>query len=519
MEQQTIFNKWVHKKLIIPILVMALFPHMMLLTIFNMNSTFTASFLDLEVDDLQFLFSLAYAAIVCSLFVHVRFFHFFNIRNLLLFMTSLNILILFGMTLTTNTQLILVLRFLQGPLTLLEGSILVPIIMSTLNTKHARIIAYSCLYGFMLTGDKFATSMVKFAIENYDHNMMVYVIMSFHMIALAIYLFLFNQNRMFPKMPLYQLNLGGIFLMLISLISGAFFFVYGKKFLWFESPLILTAFCLMLVFGGMFILHQRSAKRPLFHFEVFKSKRVLLGIFIFFVFYVMRSCMSNLYQVMGMVWKWPWEYVLQIQYNNVIGTIAGVLVAAFMLMKKVDFKIIFIIGFAVLSISILWFSYLFSPDTSTEAIIPPLFLEGVGQGIVFTPLVLFMVGSVHPTISGNVSLVGTAMRFWSTTIGFSIMQNALLYLTTKHQFLMTKNLDQTNPIFQEQWNSLLNKNSASNLSNEAEIISTTVLKTKLYDQALLISNIEVFRTLFVLGISLVLLFVIYRPLKNRLLHR
>ena len=283
--QNSIFNKWVPQKLVVPILVIAIFPHMMLLTIFNMNSTFTASFLDLEVDDLQFLFSLAYATIVCGLFIHVRFFHFFNIRSYLLFMTCVSILILFAMTLTKNTQLILLLRFLQGPITLFEGCILLPIIMSQIKNDHARIIAYSCLYCFMLTGDKFATSLVKFAIENYDHNMMVYTIMAMHVIALLVYVFLFNHNRMFPKKPLYQLNLGGIFLMLISLISGAFFLVYGKKYNWFESSNITIAFFLCLLFGGLFILHQRTSKRPLFHFEVFKSERVILGVFIFFIFY------------------------------------------------------------------------------------------------------------------------------------------------------------------------------------------------------------------------------------------
>ncbi|MEG0931449.1 hypothetical protein [Algoriella sp.] len=517
--QNSIFNKWVPQKLIVPILVIALFPHLMLLTIFSMNSTFTASFLDLEVDDLQFLFSLAYATIVCGLFIHVRFFHFFNIRSYLLFMTCASIIILFAITLTKNTQLILLLRFLQGPITLFEGVILLPILMSQIKSDYARIIAYSCLYCFMLTGDKFATSIVKFAIENYDHNMMVYTVMAMHVIALLVYVFLFNQNRMFPKKPLYQLNLGGIFLMLISLISGAYFLVYGKKHYWFESNYITLSFFLCLFFAGLFILHQRTSKRPLFHFEVFKSERVILGIFIFFIFYLLRSCMSNIYQVMGSVWKWPWEYVLQIQYFNVAGSFLGILISVFLLIKKVDYRYIFTIGFFTLSISLLWFSYLFFPDTKVDAIAPPLMLEGLGQGLIFTPLVLYMIGSVHPNISGNVALIGTAARFWTTTIGFAIMQNAVLYLTTKHQFLMTKNLDQTSTIFQEQWNNLMTKNSSVHLTNDSVSLSIGVLKTKLYNQALLVSNIEIFRTLFVIGIVMTFFVFFYKPFKTVLFRK
>lgn len=68
LEQASIFKKWVPEKLIVPFLGIAMMPYLMVLMIFNMNSTFTASFLDLEVDDLQFLFSLAYATIVCGFF-------------------------------------------------------------------------------------------------------------------------------------------------------------------------------------------------------------------------------------------------------------------------------------------------------------------------------------------------------------------------------------------------------------------------------------------------------------------
>jgi len=188
-QENSIFKKWVPQKMVVPIFMITLFPHMMILSLFNMNSTFTASFLDLEVDDLQFLFSLAYAMIVCGLFIHVRFFHFFNVRNYLLTMTMLNIIVLFSMTLTTNKELVLLLRFIQGPLTILEGAILLPINMANIKNENSKLITYSFLYGLILTGDKITTSIAKFAIQNYNHNMMVYTIMILHVVALTIYVF------------------------------------------------------------------------------------------------------------------------------------------------------------------------------------------------------------------------------------------------------------------------------------------------------------------------------------------
>lgn len=512
----SIFKSWVPQKWVAPIFIAALFPHLMILTIFNMNSTFTASFLDLEVDDLQFLFAMAYALIVCSLFIHTRLFQKFNIRSYLLLMTMLNIIVLFLMTTTTNKQAIIALRFIQAPLSMFEGCILIPIIMSSIKSENARYIAYSFLYCIMMIGDKFTTSLVKFAIENFSHNMIIYIIILFHVFALTLYTLVFNQNRLFPKKPLYQLNLGGIFLMIIALVSGAFFLIYGKRYYWFESPYIVTSFVLCVLFSGLFIYHQKTSKRPLYHFDVLRSDKVIIGILLFFSLYVMKSSMSNFYQVMQQVWKWPWTFVLKIQYFNVLGTVLGVFLSYLFLVKKVNFKYIFILGFSLLSCTMYYISTILTPDTRVDAVVPGLIMQGLSQGILFTPIAMYMLGSVHPSISGSAAQSGTATRFWSSSIGFSIMQNAILHLTTKHQTFLARNLDVTNPLFQSEWNDLYGKYATSHLTNDSISLTVSAIKLKIYNQALLISNIEIFKTLFFVGLIVIFLIILYRPIKNRL---
>lgn len=509
----SVFKKSFPKALRVPLMVLALLPHLMLLSLFNMNSTFTASFLDVEADDIQFLFSMAYASIICGLFIHIRFFYYFNLKSYLLFMTCVSILILLAMTLTKNTQLILVLRLLQGPITLFEGCILLPIIMSQIKSSHAKIIAYCILYCFMMTGDKFTTSMVKFAIENYNHNMLIYVVIFCHVLALLVFLIAFNHKRMFPKMPLYQLNLAGILLLLISLISGAYFLIYGKKYDWFDSLEIVLAFCLMLIFGGLFILYQITSKRPLFNFQVFNSKPVLIGIVLFFIFYVMRASLSNLYQVMGNVWQWPWTHVLDLQYINVAGTITGTLCAVFFLLRKTAYRYVLSLGFLLMALSMWIFSQVLNVDIIQSTIYLPLFLEGLAQGIIFTPLFFYMLGSVRPNLSANVSLVGTSIRFWSTTIGFSLMQNLLLHIGTRKQYYLSADLDPTNPNYQAHWTALLQGQRATLLEMDAVSVATTRVSSDVINQALLLINMDIFRVLSYIGVSVGLFCFCYEPLK------
>lgn len=88
----SLIKSWVPDKVAVALLALAMFPHLMLLSMFNLNSTFTASFLEMEVEDLQFMFSLGYALIVCALFLHSRLFRAMNVLLYLLVMTSPNIL-------------------------------------------------------------------------------------------------------------------------------------------------------------------------------------------------------------------------------------------------------------------------------------------------------------------------------------------------------------------------------------------------------------------------------------------
>ncbi len=510
----SIFKKWVPEQLIIPLLIVTMIPYAMIIPFFNMNSTFTASFLDVDVDDLQFIFTLAYATIVCGLCINERLFHFFNIRSYLLIMTILNIVVLLLLSVSSNRELVYSLRAIQGTTAYLQSCIAVPLIMSRLSNPLSRLLGNSFLYCLVMTGSTFSTSIVKFAIENYNYNMMIYTVVVFHLIALFIYVFLFSHGRLYPKKPLYQLNLAGYVLMMLSLVSGAFVFIYGKRYYWFESPYIITAFTGFCVFSGIFVLQQLTSKKPIFHFNIFRSERVLIGILIFFVLYIFKASMSNIYQIMNVVWKWHWEYVLDIQYYNCYGIFIGAFLSYMMLVKGLSYRSVFVFGFSCLSASALWFSYLFVPDAKPTEVIPPLFLEGLGQGILFSPILQYMVGSVHANFSMNTMQAAVATRYWTSTIGFSLMQNTILYLTTKHQFYMTRNLDVTTAIFQNTWDELFVKNSSTHLYNESVDLTTRSLKSNLYNQALLISNMEIFRALCIGGIGMILFLLMYKPVKN-----
>ncbi len=513
MQHNTIYKNWVPQWLKLPLLILAMFPHVMLLSLFNSNSAFMASFLDIDSDDIQYLLILMYGTIVVTLLVYPRFMSYFSTKYYVLLMSSMSIIVLYLLSVVSDYRVVIFLRVLEGIFGNMEGIVFLPLIIGELKTKHARLIGYCFLYCFMLIGGNVTTSLLKDIIQDYDVRHMMLMIVYIHLIILVIALSIFNKNRYFEKKPLYQLDLSGWFLLWSCLQSGAYGFIYGKRLMWFESNIIIFCFLYSILAGGLFILKQWNARRPIFNFEIFSYKNCVNGAILFFIFYFIRSSLNNVYSIMATVWKWPWDYIVNVQYWNVAGTILGFISSAIFLMKGLSSRTIFAIGFSILAITSAWFTFTFYPDTTIATISPPLFLQGLAQGILFTPLVMYITTGIPNYLVPNGIVIGTSTRFWSTTIGYSFMQNAMLYLTTEHSNNLSFNFINTNPFFDAEWNQSFNNNISKLTSNDAMSSTALAYKTKINSQAILLSNMEIFTGLFWLALATTIILLLYKPIK------
>lgn len=436
---------------------------------------------------------------------------YFSVKYYVLLMSSVSIIILYVVSVTNDYHVILVMRFLEGIFGVMEGAIFLPLITAELKTKHARIIGYSFLYAFMLTGGTLTSSFLKLSIEDYDFQHMVLMIVYFHVFVLIIAVAIFNTNRFFPKKPLYQLDISSWFLLWLSLQTGAYAAIYGKRLMWLESEIIVICIFVSLIAGGMFILKQSFSKRPLFNLDLLSFGHIFLGAVLFFIFYVIRAGLNNVYNIMATVWKWPWDYIVEIQYWNVAGSLLGFLISGICLAKNVSSKTIFFIGFMLLAIDCAWFTFTFYPDTTVATICPPLFLQGVAQGFLFTPLVMYLISGLPTQHVSNGTAFGTAIRFWGTTFGYAIMQNALLILTTKHSNTLSENFVETNPVFYNQWSQIFGANISKLTSIDATTLTAISFKSKIMNQSILLSNMEIFSGLFWLALITAFVILLYKP--------
>lgn len=507
----TIYRQWLPDWLKIPLLIIAMFPHLMLMSLLHSNVAFTASFMEIEQEDVQFLLSLMYGSIVVTLLIFNRFFTFFRLRSYIILMCLVSMGILGLMSITNDYGIMMMLRVLEGIFGLMEGACFLPLIIGQLKTKHARTVAYLVLYGLMLTGGTFTSSLVRPAIADFGWSEMIAVVLFFHLIVLLISVLIFTNERLLPKYPLFQIDFTACLFLLIALHSGAFVLIYGRKLYWFESEKIVLAAILFLVFGGLFILKQYNAKRPLFHFETIQYRNILIGMSLFLIFYLVKSGLNNVYSTMATVWGWPWEHIVDVQYFNVVGTLIGVAVSGILIMKEVRSTVLFGLGFLFFAIDCAWFTTVFYPDTTLLKIGPPLMLQGFSQGWLFTPLVMFMLTGLPAKLVGNGSLIGTTSRFWTTNIGFALIQNLTYVFSKKHYSVLQQNLNPASPKAQTIWNGMMQQYAPKYNEEVATQLVTGKLNAMVSKQALLLSNMEIFTWLMWLSLATCLIIFLQKP--------
>ncbi|HWV33714.1 MAG TPA: hypothetical protein VN038_28865 [Dyadobacter sp.] len=432
MNKQPVFKSWVPDWLIKSVLICCMLHTMVLLGLYTSNVTYSASFLDVEPEDLQFAMSVTYGTFLATLLVENRIFRYFPPRNYFIAIYALAALTFIASAYTHDFVLFLMLRAAEGVLMALPWVPLRILLLTRFKSRNATIIVFSFTYGMLLMASPFIMNIAVWLLENYDWNYMAYGSAFFQLLCVALVLLIFNGRRFHRKTPLFQIDWASLVLVHAAILCGAFVLVYGEKRYWFESPLIVAACAGAAITSALFILRQQLVKRPCFDFAVFRYANLRTGLLLFIVFYISRATLNLCHQTMTKVWNWEPVRVAHIQYLNVAGNTVGILIAAACMSCSVVTRYIFMLGFSILAIHHLWFTFLFVPDVSLADIAVPYLLQGVGVGVIFVPLVLFTVSSTPSHLAPFSGTVGVTGRFWGSTLGFCIMQNAMVNLQQRH---------------------------------------------------------------------------------------
>lgn len=491
-------------------LLMLLLSGLVQLGMFVLTQNYMVGYLGAQPEDIQFGVMATYAGIITVIPLQFRFFRYFDIRGYLLVSTMLEILLNVLCIHCEDINLFLVIRFLQGILT---GNILVItllLIFSRLPSDRMKTIAPAVFYGAILSNTIVIGLVAGVVVESADWKVTYDYLIIFQLLMLIMLLLILRQSSGHRRYPLYQIDWGGLVLFACGMLALAYTIIYGSKYYWFADPRIRYSTFVTVIAASLFLYRQHIIKRPVVHPGVFKSRNFVLGICMLAIYYGSKDSVNLIYNYAGGVLKWSTLQVILLSVVNLAGMVLLLVFAIrLMLANRITIRGLLVTGFALMAAFNVWMSFILTPDLSFTDLLLPVFVQGAASGLLFVPLMIFVLSSA-PVHTGTTGLVVAAFtRFTSTLNSFAGFYNLQLYFNQyfKEGFLGYLTADNQNTIARlNTYRSLYVSKGFS--SDQASNLANSAIWQGLTQQSQLLTNRAVFMVFAIVLFSLAVLILI-----------
>lgn len=407
-------------------------------SLFSLTQNYVVSYFGAQPEDVTFSIQVTYISLLFTLPLQIRFLNYFNTKNYLITVLLIGIILNLLSMKTTEIEIFILLRFLQGMIISFIAGGMLTFIFSRLHEEKKMAVGYSVFYGTLLGSSVVAGAPSAWIIDNTDWKMIYYVVILFQIISILIVFVIFKSEREHKKYPLHQIDWKAYVVLGSGMLAVAYCMVYGPKQYWFDDKSIVYSFFLAIILISLFVLRQLNSKRPIIHFSIFKSKRFLIGLVFLALFYGLKDTINLVYNYVSVINQWSnYEYI-KLASVNILGMALTMYLASQLIAKK-KFPIHFflILGFGLMLGFNYWMYEIISPGLDFSDLAIPIFLQGASSGMLFVPIATFILSSVpvHTGISG--SLVGGTVRFFTTLNSFAGYYTLQLFYNQhyKEQFL------------------------------------------------------------------------------------
>ncbi|SHK50309.1 MFS transporter, partial [Epilithonimonas mollis] len=434
-------SDWVARSVIFAILMTCLFSFA-----FYSSPVAAMGYYGIQSSDVQFGMVVLYGSTVAFLALDVRIVKYFEARKYLLTAIALNAICSLICFHFKDYALFMVCQFVQGITCALMSGIVLLLIFPRLHSMHARVIAYSILYGSIQIAAPLYSIYTSIVLHFFDFNWLFYgytvilIILTF-----AVLLTMNSKARFTKKMPLYQLDLIGYVLYASLILVFGYIMVYGRQLGWFGSSLITTLSVINLIILSLFIIRELKLKRPLINLQIFRTKNFIIGLLMLITFYIFKGSNGLAYGYLEVILGTDPLSTVPIWMAVIMGTVISMFVTSRFVLMGFNLVKIIILGFVVMAVYYVYMIQFVSIHGETSDFILPLFMYGVATGVLFVPIVSFTNSSAPPSIAVNASLVGILARFIGFTAGLAFSNELQLFTKSAVREKVRETITETNP--------------------------------------------------------------------------
>lgn len=427
-----IFKSWVPEWLIKLSILMLLPSSVLLFALSTADGAAAAGYYGMEPADVQFSLLLFYAAVASFAGVERRFFERIVTKDYLLICIILEILIAYFCYHTREIWLVFTFRFLQGIVNCGITSICLTLLFSRLKSEHSREVGYTIFYGMILCVSPVTALFAVPLVENFEYNVLYKAIIFCFLPSAALLFSILNRLHLSRKKPLYQLDWASFLLFVVMLILIAYVLIYGQQKDWLEDQSIVYSILAILALFVLSLLRQKALKRPTVDLSVFKYRNFSIGIVFLVILYLIRGAFTLTSTYFITVLGMDSLHANELMIFNILGIIAGSYIAIRFLILQKMLRVLWVTGFALLAVFFMLMCFLFATEADASTFILPLFLQGLGAGMVMSPIVMFIVSAVPVQMGQSAASIGVFVRFSAFSLSLAFMNYFQLYFKGSH---------------------------------------------------------------------------------------
>jgi len=405
---------------------------------FALSQNYVISYLGAQPEDVSFSIQICYVGILAALPFQPRFLRWFEMKYYLLAVMVFGIALSIACIYTTDIIAFFIIRFFQGMVVCAVAASMLTLIPAFLELAYRQAVSSSIFYGTVLSSSVLIGVIASQVSLNSNFTGIYNYLILFQLLALSIVILGFSPKSNINRYPLYQVDWTGFVFFVCAAAGLAYVMVYGSKYYWFYDQRILNAALISLGGLALYIYRSLTLKRPLLDFRVFLYPKFWIGLSLVGLYYGMKESINIVFGYTASVLQWSTPQVIELGLVNVAGLIIFLVVSAVILIRKKNAILGFLIsGFSVSLCYHLWMYLIFTPDLSFRDLLAPMFLQGAASGLLFVPIMMFVLTSVPPSTGITGLAVAACTRFFSLLNAGAGFYNLQLYYSQlyKESFL------------------------------------------------------------------------------------
>ncbi|NLR61779.1 beta-carotene 15,15'-monooxygenase [Chitinophaga polysaccharea] len=440
-----IFRDWAPEWLIKVILFSLLLPSIVLFFLPLANINAAAGYYGSEPADIQFAVALFYAGYVGFYILERRFFAYLATREYFILFTFLQMLTSLICYYTHEVYILFPIRFIQGMLFSSTVNLSLALMFTRLHTERAREVSFSVFFGLLLCAMPFNNFVTADLIDSYNFNIVYKGALFSYLPCLVLLLMVMNNVRLNVRFPLYKLDWQSFAMYSTVLCLIGYILIYGQEYYWLEDLRIRYSVLAIVGLTAVYLLRQKAMKRPYTDLRIFRFRNFKIGLLVLFVMYICRFASGITNSFFATVLGFDPMHVSYINLLNLSGLVVGVVIACAIILQKKRIRYIWLPGFLLLLIFHVSMFFLFDVQANEYNYFIPLFIQGLGVGLIMVPTIVYAVSAVPVSLGASAAAICLAIRYLGFCVSIGIINYFELFERSRHYNAFQDHLTRIDP--------------------------------------------------------------------------